>query len=164
MNKNLKQFKPTPEMLSSCQALTMAEAWLKTVEPIVLGYQRNILEFWRFGSREKQGRLAEIITDPKRSYLLDDKDFALYVADCEDERIKAGLKIQAEGNCPLLEAKSNLAKAKWALIEASKNIVDIDSTQLLISDLENYNKYIELTMRLIAQYLTREGNKNHENK
>lgn len=111
MQKNKNPLELTPELKSLVKAVVAAKAWVETVHPIVVGYQKAILQ--EIGAVDEEGRP---ITDPNLSYLMDDGKAKVYFARCEEEAAKNNLKHKPEC-CPLLEAESIERKAKRELCE-----------------------------------------------
>lgn len=147
--------RPTNEMISACKAVLMAKAWYATVEPIVRGYEREILQRYQFHKVGKPCKeytdAPEIILDPKKSWLMRDEDFLVYDAECKKERDKAGLKVNHQDNCPLLEAETLERNTQHALIEAVAPMLGITLEQVTRS-LDTYNKFVDLAMKWIVSY------------
>jgi hypothetical protein len=66
---------------------------------------------------------------------------------------KAGLKVAKKGFCPLLVAENELRKARNKLIETMKPITGIELDDLMRHYPDNYNKYFDLTLRLLAPFV-----------
>lgn len=150
-----KKFAPTPEMIEAADAVFLAMANLSLVQPIVRNYQMLILREgqWRVKrAYVKEGESDEVVLDPDHSFLMEDDDFALYDGHCQRARILAGLPVKTEGNCPLLEAKSALSDAQGRLVQAMATVTGHSLDQLLMFSPENYQKYVDLTLRLLAPF------------
>ena len=146
--------KPTNEMISACKAVLMAKAWYATVEPIVSGYERKLLQHYQFRKADKYNNCNDvpgIILEPKKSWLLGDKDFIIYDAECKKERDKAGLKVKHPDNCPLLEAETLVRNTQHTLIDTVAPMLGITLEQVTRS-MDTYNKFIDLTMKWIVSY------------
>lgn len=153
MNKNMR---PTNEMIDACKAVLIAKAWYATVEPIVRGYERKILEWHQFKKADKYKEYTsapEIILEPKKSWLMRDEDFIIYDAECKKERDKAGLKVNHPDNCPLLEAETLERNAQHALIEAVAPMLGI-TLERVTRSMDIYNKFVDLAMKWIVSYST----------
>lgn len=111
MQKNKNPLELTPELKSLVKSVVMAKAWVETVHPIVIGYQKAILQ--EITAVDEEGKP---IIDPNLSYLMDDGKAEVYFAKCEEEAAKNNLKHKPEC-CPLLEAESVERKAKRMLGE-----------------------------------------------
>lgn len=150
-----KNFKPTDEMVHAAKAVFICMAAVETVRPVVEGYQKNILAFWKFQPAKewRKNESNEPILEPNRAYLLSENDFRLYMADIRDEQKKAGLKTDNPDNCPLLVAESGLRKAKAVLIDVMEPMTGFTVDKMLCAGMEVYDKYIELTLRLLAPYV-----------
>lgn len=154
-----KQFKPSPEMVQAAKNVFIAMAYTETIRPIVEGYQKKVLNFFQFKNNGELKRLSKrfpeikerVILNPKESYLLDDEDFKIYLAECNIEREKAGLKVDNPDFCPLLVAESLERDAKRCLVETMETITGIE-TSILTGHLEEYKKVVDLTLRLLAPY------------
>lgn len=155
MQKKTKAPKPTPAMISAAMAVFQAMALVQTVEPIVKGYQRKILDHFKFKVADKwvdQGMEPEIITDPKDSYLMSEDDFKIYHAECYKEGEAAGLHVEDPDFCPLLVADYALTKAQWALCDAIEPLTKVSQNQVLCSGLDNYKKYVDLSLKYIGPF------------
>lgn len=150
---NAKTFKPTYAMIETAKTVFLAMAWEQTVRPIVEGYKKEILSFYQFKNiRAEKWGMPEIVTDPNHSYCLDEEDFKVYFAECKKAMAKAGLKVQHEDNCPLLEAESVTRGAKWELAKVMQGLTGIEVDRLR-GHLDLFNQYIELNLKLLAPYV-----------
>lgn len=152
-----KGFKPSPAMLQAAGIVFKAMAWVDVIKPVVEGYQKEILSRhqWHIAKEwsEKRGSPDRIILEPTNSYLLEDEDFQTYLQECHVARAKAGLKVDNDDFCPLLVAENLLNKAKNVLIDVMSTTTGIEHDDLFHHGLEDYNKYIDLTLRLLAPFL-----------
>jgi len=146
-----KTWTPKPHQIAAAEAVFMAKAYTETVRPIVEGYQQKIINECRF--KDKYGRP---LLHASRSYQLTDEDFKDYDDFCQDEAKKAGFNVPA-GYCPLLiaeeqerQAKRNLAEC---MIEDLRPMVPGLTLEMLLRRLEDYKKFIDLTLRLLAPYV-----------
>jgi len=146
-----KTFTPSPSQISAAEAVFMAKAYTETVRPIVEGYKRKIIMECCF--KDKEGRP---IMHESRSYRMTDEDFKDYDSFCDDEAKKAGFDVPA-GYCPLLIAEDQERKAKRNLAELMLNdlrpMIPGLTLELLLRRLDDYNKFIDLTLRLLAPYV-----------
>lgn len=156
-------FQPTKEMVEAATEVFVAKAFLGTIEPVVRGYQTDILAKgqWRVkpefqaASRRRGGSMIgdEVITDPKLSYLMSEADFALYDAECKKARIEAKLHVEKEEQCPLCVAEHELIKAKQRLIGVMEPITKLSWDRLLCGGVEKTDEVVELTLNLLGQYV-----------
>ena len=140
------KFKPTKTMIEAAKTVFGCMALVNTIKPIVGGYQKKILQKHQFRNSE-----GVIITEPNKSWTMSDEDFKIYLAECNKERIKAGLHVENEEFCPLLVVENLLIKAKWALIDAAEPITKIKSEE--IYNMEDREKLVELTLKLLASFV-----------
>ena len=154
--EEMKNFKPTDAMLTATRNVFVTMAFEKTVRPIVEGYQKDILAFWKFKIAPEHINRGheenEIILDPKNSYLMGDDDFKLYLAECNDARKKAGLKVDNPEHCPLLVAEHLRVIAENTLIDTMEPITGISLDTHYLS-LEHRKQLIDLTLKLLAKYI-----------
>ncbi len=149
----------TDDMKQAAKNVFMAMAFTQTIRPIVEGYQRQILKEMQPQVNEKDAknyRLGfKIITDPKHTYLMNNTDFQAYLKRCNEERIKAKLKVESEEFCPLLVAEHLQSQAEHAFIEAMEPITHLTPDRVLCSKngLENYRKLLDISLRLLAPYV-----------
>lgn len=148
-----------PEAIAAAKAVFTAMAFVKTIEPVVNGYKRKILAEEKYAYAEKwHGRMrktyADWITEPEDSYLMADDDAQHYYQRCDEEMAKAGLRVEKKGNCPLLVAEHLLSQAKNLLIDVMEPVTGIKHEQLFRHGMEDYNNYIDLTLRWLAPKIT----------
>lgn len=152
-----KGFKPSPIMLLAAGNVFKAMAWVDVIKPVVEGYQKEILarHQWHIAKEwsEKRGAPDRIILEPSRSYLLEDDDFKIYHKECHEARDKAGLKVDNDDFCPLLVAQRLLTEAQHGLIDAMTPTTGVEVDDLFYNGMRDYDKYIDLTLRLLAPYL-----------
>jgi hypothetical protein len=151
-----KKFTPTPTMIEAADAVFMAMAKLGLVEPIVLNYQRLILKEgqWLVKRDYLQFRMnAEVVLDPDHVFLLGEADFAVYDSLCKKAQVMVGLQVQKPGNCPLLEAKAAVVDAKAQLAQSMASLSGHTLDQLLTFPAEMYEKYIHLSLKLLAPFV-----------
>lgn len=150
-----KTFKPSQAQIKAAQNLMLAMSHLQLVEPIVRGYQRAILERhqWRIcPSMADMGREQEVITDPKRAYMLAEADAAVYYALCDEAKQAAGLKLTKPENCPLLEAEGFVLDARRALVAALEPVTGVTWDKLM-RNFSDMPRYIELSLKLMAPFV-----------
>lgn len=144
-----KTFNPTEGMREAAKEVFTAMAYTKTIRGIVEPYRNRILVEIKAVNVET----GEPVTKDFDAYLMSDEQFNLYVKRCNEERIKAGLKVECEGYCPLLVAEELERKAKRALIKALNPITGVDVDGLLCLGMDNYHKYVDLSLRLMASFV-----------
>jgi hypothetical protein len=148
-----------PEMIKAAQNYVVAKAFVQVVEPIVTGYQREILAKNQFTNKGQIDRrkikgtdftMVEIITDPKQSYNLSDEDFASYHQQCNEARIAAKLHVDNPEHCPLLVAESTLRSAERLLLDAMEPLNGFNSSTTGLWKADLRKKAIDLSIGLIA--------------
>lgn len=154
------KFTPSQQQISTAKAVFMAMAITKTIEPIVRGYEREILKKHQFTNKGEIKRLQKhnitevekVILTPENSYLLSDEDFLIYHAECNEARKKAGLKVESDDFCPLLVAENLERQAKHAFIDAMEETTKIKFDQLFKNFPTDYNNYLDLSLKLLAPF------------
>lgn len=142
-------------MIDACKAVIMAEAWHKTVETIVTGYEHKILQHYQFKKADKYNNCNDvpgIISEPKQSWLMGDNDFLIYDAECKKERDKAGLKVNHPDNCPKLEAESLVMKTRTLLTQSVSPMFGVTKDQLIAAGMDKYQQFVDLTIKWIVSY------------
>lgn len=143
----------TPDIVAIGKAVFMAMAYFETVKPIVIEYQTRILKELQAPIALKwieKGMETRIIETSNESYLMEDAAFDVYIDRCQIEIEKAGFKVPERGYCPLLIAQSLVREAKGALIDVMEPITGIAHSDLFNNGFEDYDKYIDLTLRMLA--------------
>jgi hypothetical protein len=67
--------------------------------------------------------------------------------------IEAGLHVDNADQCPLLVAEHTVIKARRALVDAMVPTTGLTADKLLNSGMENFNKYVDITLELLAQFV-----------
>lgn len=135
--------KITPEMKQAAKVCFIAMAYRETIRPTVEAYHRRVLNELGYPN------LTE-----KTSYLMPDTTAKIYFARLDEEKEKAGFHGLEPGYCPLLIAETMVRDAEHVLIAAMQPLTKIkDAHQLLCAGLDKYERYIDLTMRLLAPFV-----------
>jgi len=148
----------TDAMKQAAKNVFMAMAYTRTIRPIVEEYQKLVIAEIKPPVAEEwlsRGIASRLITDAKDTYLMEDKDFQTYLKRCNEERIKARLHVDNEEFCPLLVAEDLQRRAERVFIEAMIPITHLTPERVLCSEngLANYDKLIDLSLRLLAPYV-----------
>lgn len=162
--KKATNFKPTQAMLMAANALVLAMANRDYVEPIVIGYQKRILERnqfkydpqWVDNGRIDSPKSHDVILDPKISYLLSESDFQKYLEECDRERIAANLVLVPPCDCPLLHARLQVSQAENDLVATMEGITDINVTAFRTIKLASQAQLVDLTLRLLAPFIDKD--------
>jgi hypothetical protein len=112
----------------------------------------------RAASASRRGLYSkdEIILNPEHDYLMSDEDFLDYHAKCDEARIAAGLKIEAEGQCPLLVAEKNVIDAEHFLIAKFSELPEFSGVtvqKLLNNGIATLRNFIELALKLMSPFV-----------
>jgi len=136
-------FTPTTQQIAAATNVFMSMAWLETIKPVVLAYRRLALTELGYGH-----------IDPERiAFDLPEELLPAYFSRCKELRKKSGLAVKKEENCPLCEADWRLTKAHWALFDAMEPATGVSRDQVLCAGLDKYEKYIDLSLRLLAPFV-----------
>jgi hypothetical protein len=146
----------TDDMIKAAKMVFECMAIAETIRPIVEGYQKEILAYEKYPYSDKAAARREKdacdwIDNPDHTYLMSDNDFAHYMKRTREEQDKAGLKTESPEHCPLLVADHNVVLAKNVLIDAMAELTGINLDSL--GSMVHYNKYIELTLKLLAPFV-----------
>jgi len=149
------KFEPTAEMIEAAANVFIAMAALGVIEPIVTGYETEILKKHQWTIRpEFQKRLgAEIVLDPKNAYLMSDADQAVFFAEAKLARQASGLVVEHDEQCPKCVAEYNLIEAKHKLIEVMEPITKLSVQRLMCGGLDKYEEAVELTLKLLGPFV-----------
>lgn len=146
-------FRPTPEMKRITEILLIAMAHRDTVSPVVLAYQKKILEEGDFkvspSVREYAPDRPDRITDPARTYLLGDEDARRYYAACNEARKAAKLHVDNEECCPKLVSESRVIDAENELMRQMKPLTGLDAPWSM--DLRR--KYLDILIKMMLQHI-----------
>lgn len=151
-------FKSTLEMIVAAENVFLAMAIEGTTRPIVETYQKKILSEreWlsdpALTSTNAPG-VPDRVTDPKYAWVMGADDFGLYRKRCNEERITANLPAETDDHCPLLVAENITRLAKTALLDTMASITKIDGATAAAMKADDYNKMIDLALRLLAPFV-----------
>lgn len=162
--EQMKNFKPSPNMIRAAENCFAAMAFTETIRPIVEGYQKKILEEEKYPYSPKmmarhEKAPADYISDIRHTYMLREEDAKHYYKRCNEERIKAGLHVDNEEYCPLLVAEHLQMDAEHALIDAMEPVTHItrDMVWQASNAIENLKKLLDLTLRFMAGFVDTKG-------
>ncbi len=151
-----KKFTPTNEQTAAAETVMLAMALVGTIEPTVSAYKRRILSQgqWRVcPTKTPHQVMPEIVSEPRLSYLLSEQDFAEYDLLCQQAAVAAGLHVRRVGNCPLLEAESDLIEAKHALARAMDGTSPVSLDRVVMLAPKQFGGYVELLLKLLAPFV-----------
>lgn len=150
-----KTFRPSADQITAAKNLMLAMAHQQLVEPVVTAYQREILvaNQWRISPEFVElGCKDEVITDPKRAYLMSEQDASKYFALIEEAKKSSGLKVSNPDYCPLLEAETFVLDARRAMVEVMEPVTGITWDQLM-NNFKLFPQYIDLTLKAMAPFV-----------
>ncbi len=150
MKTSSTTFHPTEFMILSAKACLAAEAWLETIEPVINGIQQAVL----LELRPRDNQTKEVITSPKRAWMMAENDFKDYEALLHQKYINEGFRVEF-GYCPLLMAEEGLRKAKLRLATSMEKTTGLNPQKLLCgkNGIQLFDEYVELTLRLLTPYI-----------
>lgn len=148
-------FKPTQRMIDAANAVFVAMAAMQLIEPIVLGYQTEILakHQWRIRPQWRERLGDKVVTDPKQSYLLSEEDFAVFDAECKAARNAANLYVEKDDQCPLCVAEVNLINAQARLMDSMAHVTNLSWDKCRMLPADKRAQAIELTLQLLGPYV-----------
>ena len=140
-----------PNNIKLMQTLFEAIAYTETIRDIIEPKQQQIVDFYKFkvGKQWVDTCDFDIITNHKHMYLADDEDFNIYLKEMSNFYKQKGLKIQREGNCPLLEAESLVRDIKKQIADTFEPYFGFGYDRIAMN-LERYRKYFDLLMTMFA--------------
>lgn len=149
---------PTPAMITAAEKVFAAMAAMLAIQPVVTAYQQRILNAGQFRVREEYagGLDGDRITNPKSAYLMNESDFANYLAKCEEARIAAGLAVKKSGNCPLLESEETLRQAERELLDALTPVTHLKASDYGLLGMDKYRECVDLSLRVLAPHVNDE--------
>ena len=145
--------KKAPGLPAATNAVLLATALAKAERERIDKMQREVLNERPYAMNPEylQEGQDHRITDPKRSYLMCDNDFAIYHEECQRRIIAMGYKVPKD-HCPALIAERLQMEAEHALIEAAGPLTGLDDPMLLLQQkdgLEKYKKYVDLILKMM---------------
>lgn len=150
------KFKPTKEIIKAAISVFTNMAKLEIIEPVILDIQRKILNEKQF----KWIKNNNVIFNPKHTFAISGEDFQVYCDSIQVEYKKTIFRA-IDGRCPLLVAEKELSDAKTKLINMLTPFTGIKKENLFKNGLEDYNKYVDLVLNLIAPYIDTKVPKNY---
>jgi len=153
--EEIKNFKPSVEMIKTAQEVFLNMANVETIKPIVEKIQKEVLNKHKFKIAKKYHNQERdlIVLNNDRTYLLNDKDFKVYLKECRQEEIKIKLIDESFNKdfCPLLVAEHNLIKAQHKLINLMGKPFKIKSENIYKT--EHRKKFIDLSLKYLVQFI-----------
>lgn len=154
------QFTPTAEMIGVAETCFAAMAVEQHIGAIVIAYQHKIFTERVYAVRDEfaqanttRGGKPDRILSADLAYLMSEADFDIYHARCEEERVKAKLTIEKDGQCPLLVARNDTMLAEKDLVNSVSKITGITADQCITFNFEKYRQMVELVLNLYAPFV-----------
>lgn len=146
---------PPALVLRLANVVLLAMALYEEKASIVRSYESKILAELNAGPAQRFARCLPAgmkVLDPKRAYLLSEEDRTVFHRRCEEERVKAKLRVNDDGACPAQEAEQLLLKAKIALAEAVQPYSGLD-VEVLRWNLQALDAIVDLTVTGLSDHL-----------
>ncbi len=148
----------TPELIAAARNFFAATELEKRLTPVITQIQKDVLKRgqWKVAKEWANNIFEEenqdVILNPDRAYLMEDRDYAEYIASLEEAYKEAGFNVEP-GHCPLLDAKNAIAKAKSNIAKELEPITGIKLEELLYSGFDTYERYIDLNLRYLVSFV-----------
>lgn len=145
----------TLEMIQAARKVFLAKAHEDLVRPIVEGYEDRILHENKFKFARQYERFGHNgrVLERQLTYLMDEVDYAKYLALTFQARDEAKLMVSHPENCPLLEAQSARTKAEAQLLKAVGQHPKLRSIDGGIWNLDLRKKAVDLCLNLVAPFV-----------
>jgi len=162
MNKeDIKNFKPTGEMLKSAELVFLNMAYVGTIKPIVEKYQNEALHKFKFQYKRKDDREFyykktgfNYVVDDEHTYMIKDKDFKIYLKEMEKQHKEHGFNVK-KNYCPLLIAKDNLRQSENLLMSSFECITGLKSSEINMK-LDTRKKFLDLTLNYMSRFINKD--------
>jgi hypothetical protein len=150
-------------MIEAAETVFTAMAFEQCIRPVVEGYQRKVLaeRTWATApermivlQRRSDQPLEQHITDIKSAWMMSEADFAVYLRRCNEERMAANLCVESDNHCPLRVAEDLTRQARGALFDVMASITGIPAAKAVTMRMADYNKMVDLTLKLLAPFVT----------
>lgn len=152
-----QKFQPEQRMMEAATQVFSAMTLLSLIRPIVNDYQSAILreQQWSVSPKWSQGpcSITGLVLEPARSHLLRDEDCEVYARLCREAAAKVNLVVHGTADCPLLETENDLRLAQRELVDSMFPVTHISAEKATTMKTENYQKLIDLTLRLLAPFV-----------
>ena len=140
----------TPALIAAVKSHLMAKAYTETIRPIVVGYQKEILERHKFPYKEDR-EMGEYVDNPSLDYLMADKDSDIYYAELDKAKALHPFGKDLEpGFCPLLIAENLQRQACQLMINEAAYIIGFSYDDIVM--LEHYAEAEELVEKIVINH------------
>lgn len=151
-------FQPTDKQLRAAETLLLAMTHEQIIEPIVKGYEREILARHQFHIDQKwvgrRGTVDRVILDPNEAYLLNEADAKIFYEECYEARDAAGLYVEKPEHCPYCVAHHMRVQAEGAMMEAMAETPGLEHLRRVMqAKLELRDKAVDLTLRMLTPFV-----------
>lgn len=140
-----------PEFHSAARAVLLATAHAQLQRERMDALDRELLaeRAWMTDLNLPPHEPSKRITEPKDTWLMSDADGKNYHAERQRRIDAMGYRLP-DGHCPALTAEHIQRQAERVLVDLAAPLFGMDADKLLCAGLENYRKFIALTMKLIV--------------
>lgn len=150
------------ELIEAARCYIIAQAYTKTIRPIVEGAQRKVLTENNY-RRDMPGAATDegtpvYIREPKQTYLMTDDDFTDYRFKVRRITEAAGLITETPDHCPLLVAEHLERQARRLVIKEGIKVLPAPLSSVITEDALSVNyeiskKFVDVTMRYVTQFI-----------
>ena len=144
--QDVKRMADDPVAIRVAFAVMTAMACESAIRAIVEPIQQEVIDAFRFINQET----GEEINNSRQMYMASDEDFRLYMADTRRLYRDKGIQPENPDHCPLLVAEDLTRKAKQNMIDYCEQYTGIGHSDLFYDFPNDYNNYIDLTLRFFA--------------
>ena len=159
--ENQMETKITQNVKSAVNAYLLARTHAELQRERVDSLIKEILTTAKYYTDPKhmtRGRTQTMITDPKDTWLLSDKEHIDYLLDLKASLQKAGYTIKTYDqehsyNCPALTAEDLQRETEGLLIDSAAEMLGENKdfrSKLLCAGLDKYHKFIDLVVRMVV--------------
>lgn len=138
--------KISKELSQAVADYLVAKAWVETIKPVIDKINQDWLDLHKPKAAEEWG-MNTVITRPFDTYLMEEEQFLVYVADTAKAKREAGFKIEEDDICPLGVAEHNVIKAEWRILKSSECLTNIKDIHF--SDMDKRSEFISLTVKAV---------------
>lgn len=165
MKQELSKFTPTASMIHAGETVMMAIAHEQVIREVVEPIQQKMLDEYNLEYDVEQYQLDDefirwnglYCKTWKYTYMLRDDDHKLLMVKLHHIYVNEHkFNLKEVGYCPLLSAEQLTREAKraFAILMMPVTHIDPDNVLCMANGVENFAKLIDLSLRLIAPFVT----------